>query len=133
MAGVGQKRNDSRPSFHSIGDDIDALVDDVARRRGIPSLKVPDNPAAPVAPVSLPALQPIAAPSAMAAEDSSTGRHVKVWCPDYLLDELFLKARERRVTLNFLVVEALSKSGYRVEPADLIPDGRRLRGKGSSQ
>jgi hypothetical protein len=57
-------------------------------------------------------------------------RSIRGYIPDYLDDELTIKAAERRVTKTFLIMEALAKSGYRVDEADLVQDRRRTRQKG---
>ena len=54
---------------------------------------------------------------------------IRGYMPHYLDDELSRKAAERRVTKTFLIMEALAKSGYRVDNADLIQD-RRKKQKG---
>jgi hypothetical protein len=55
---------------------------------------------------------------------------IRGYIPQYLDDELSIKAAERRVTKTFLIMEALAKAGYRVEEADLVQD-RRRRQKGN--
>jgi hypothetical protein len=47
--------------------------------------------------------------------------------PEYLFDELGLRAVKRRVTKRYLILEALAKAGFVVEPQDLEEDGRRRR------
>jgi hypothetical protein len=54
---------------------------------------------------------------------------IRGYIPDYLDHELAMKAAERSVTKTFLLMEALAKTGYRVEEIDLIQD-RRKRPKG---
>jgi hypothetical protein len=49
----------------------------------------------------------------------------KLTLPDYLNGELNRLAAERKVTKNFLVIEALQKAGYAVKPEDLVGDRRR--------
>ena len=55
---------------------------------------------------------------------------IRGYIPDYLDDELALKAAQRRVTKTFLVLEALAKAGYRVDEIDIVQD-RRKRPKGT--
>ena len=50
---------------------------------------------------------------------------IRGYIPQYLDDELARKAAERRVTKTFLLMEALAKTGYRVEEADLVQDRRK--------
>jgi hypothetical protein len=47
--------------------------------------------------------------------------------PEYLFDELGMRAVKRRVTKRYLILEALAKAGYAVEAQDLEEDGRRRR------
>jgi hypothetical protein len=47
--------------------------------------------------------------------------------PEYLFDELGLQAVKRRVTKRYLILEALAKGGFVVQPQDLEEDGRRRR------
>lgn len=47
--------------------------------------------------------------------------------PEYLFDELGLQAVKRRVTKRYLILEALAKAGYSLQPQDLEEDGRRRR------
>lgn len=49
--------------------------------------------------------------------------------PDYLDRELALAAAQRRVTKAFLVLSALAQAGWRIEPADLVPDRRKARSR----
>jgi hypothetical protein len=56
---------------------------------------------------------------------------IRGYIPQYLDDELSMKAAERRVTKTFLVMEALAKAGYRVDEADLVQDRRKTRQKGN--
>lgn len=55
---------------------------------------------------------------------------VRSYMPLYLDQELAMKAAERRVTKTFLIMEALSKVGYRVDERDLVTDRRRVKSKG---
>lgn len=49
--------------------------------------------------------------------------------PVYLTDALRREAVSRRTTARHLVMLALSKDGFQVDDADLVPDGRRTRSK----
>jgi hypothetical protein len=55
---------------------------------------------------------------------------IRGYIPQYLDDELAMKAAGRRVTKTFLIMEALAKAGYRVDEVDLVQDRRRVRHKG---
>jgi len=54
-------------------------------------------------------------------------RGIQLVVPEYLFEELGMKAVRRRVTKRFLILEALAAAGYRVEPPDMEEDGRRRR------
>jgi hypothetical protein len=50
---------------------------------------------------------------------------IRGYIPQYLDDELSVKAAERRVTKTFLIMEALAKAGYHVAEADMVQDRRK--------
>ena len=52
---------------------------------------------------------------------------LKIAVPDDLWNELRLQALKRRVTVKFLVLEALAEKGYTVDLAAIPEDGRRIR------
>src|SRR4051794_36230973 len=52
---------------------------------------------------------------------------LRIEVPDYLDRQLAFKAVERRVTKQFLVVEALRTAGYRIDDADLVEDKRKTK------
>jgi hypothetical protein len=54
---------------------------------------------------------------------------IRGYIPDYLDNEMAIKAAERRVTKTFLIMEALARAGYRVDEVDLVQD-RRKRPRG---
>jgi len=49
--------------------------------------------------------------------------------PSYLSDALKRAALDTRTTVRHVVISALKDAGFEVAPADLIPDGRRRRGR----
>lgn len=54
---------------------------------------------------------------------------IRGYIPDYLDNEMAIKAAERRVTKTFLIMEALARAGYRVDQVDMVQD-RRKRPRG---
>lgn len=52
---------------------------------------------------------------------------VRFDCPDYLDRELSVKAAEQGVTKTYLILQALGQGGYRLDPADLVKDRRRVK------
>lgn len=47
--------------------------------------------------------------------------------PEYLDQELTMRAARQRATKVYLIIEALGRAGYAVKPEDLVPDRRRTR------
>lgn len=70
---------------------------------------------------------PVSEPQAQFAPVTS----IRGYIPLYLDNELAMKAAERRVTKTFLIMEALAKAGYRVDPTDLVQDRRRIKQRGN--
>lgn len=140
---MSDRTKPERKAFLSIGDEIDNAAEQVARRKGIPTLTPPsvlETPAAHIVPgpsndKPAPSAMRVAVPSrpreapAPSAPRPGHASYVKVKCPDYLLDQLYGHIRKERVTLNHLILSALREKGFHVEEADMIEDGRRLRGK----
>jgi hypothetical protein len=50
---------------------------------------------------------------------------IRGYIPDYLDRQMAMKAAERNVTKTFLIMEALAKTGYRVEDIDFVQDRRK--------
>ena len=47
--------------------------------------------------------------------------------PEYLDQELTMRAACERATKVYLIIDALSRAGYAVKPEDLVPDRRKTR------
>jgi hypothetical protein len=67
------------------------------------------------------------APKAESAAPLTPCKSFNLSVPEYLFDELGLQAVKRRVTKRYLILEALAKAGFTVQPQDLEEDGRRRR------
>jgi hypothetical protein len=85
----------------------------------------PVAPPAEPAPVAVPSTQVPKAPLAPAA--SAKGTALKFEVPDPVWTALRQEALNRRVTVKYLVLEALAAKGYNVDLAAVPEDGRRLR------
>jgi len=130
----------SRKEFLSIEADLDDAADELARRKGIPTLQLPESLSGLAQPIDAGGAAPSARQEAIMPRQQ--GRvaaspekvppteysHVKCRCPDYLVDQLYLEARRKRVTVNHLILSALKAQGFFIRDDDMIPDGRRLRG-----
>ena len=66
-------------------------------------------------------------PSDPAPPPMSPCKSFNLSVPDYLFEELGMQAVKRRVTKRYLILEALAKAGFTIEPQDLEEDGRRRR------
>jgi hypothetical protein len=87
------------------------------------------RPTAPTRPAD-PQAAPTAAPAHAVAPRPASPRKppaLKFDVPDDLWDELRMAALMRRVTVKYLVLEALEAKGYGVDLAAIPEDGRRLR------
>ncbi len=68
-----------------------------------------------------------AAPTPAAASASDKMATLKVAMPDDIWNALRLEALNRRVTVKYLVMEALAAKGYNIDLSQVAEDGRRLR------
>lgn len=91
-------------------DVTDSALDVVNRQLGVPTL-------------TKPAAQPEPGPVRAPVEK------LTIEIPDYLADALRREAAAGRSAAKYLVMLALRKDGYRVDDADLVPDGRRSKSK----
>ena len=130
--------------FRPLDEELDDVAERVAAAKNIPTLTPPTRGRAdvPSTPTSRPAAPVRSASAALpkpgpreARPEPERGRgvtQIRIRCPDHLSDQLVfeqqrLRRTGQRVTLNYLILSALRKAGYRVEEADLVEDGRRLR------
>lgn len=134
----------------------DDLLEALAARKGIARLQNPEEggaarvpAAAPAAdavaaeamaaapaPVSAPAAAPRAEPRrapAAAERQKPTPRErmksMNLELPDYAMRALKELALRESCSVRHVIMRALAKEGIAIRPADLIADGRRLRGK----
>jgi hypothetical protein len=85
-----------------------------------------EEPAAPLVEAAAPAAAPTAQePKAPLAPAKGTALKFEV--PDPVWTALRQEALNRRVTVKYLVLEALAAKGYNVDLAAVPEDGRRLR------
>jgi len=82
------------------------------------------SPASQPAPRRSPAERP---PAATATTEPGAVASLKIEVPEKLWTSLKLEAVRRRVTVRFLILEALARQGYEVDLAEVPQDGRRLR------
>lgn len=63
--------------------------------------------------------------SALPAKPVEPAIRLSVMVPAYLSDAVNLRAASERSTARHIVIQALAAFGFEVDPADLVPDGRR--------
>ena len=93
--------------------------------------RAPAQPSAPAAAMRIgPAIRARATPASSAkpaVASEARGPALKFDVPDALWIELRQEALNRRVTVRYLVLEALAAKGYRVDLEAIPEDGRRIR------
>ena len=136
----------------------DDLLEALAARKGIARLQNPEEGGAPRAAATPPAVEamaaeamaatpaqaPVAAPAAAprpeprrapaaAERQKPTPRErmksMNLELPDYAMRALKELALRESCSVRHIIMRALAKEGIAIRPADLIADGRRLRGK----
>jgi hypothetical protein len=104
----------TRPHFRPIAplDVDDTALERVNERLGVPTMV---RPAAKVTQTDgvTASRQPVEPPRRQ--------RKLTTRIPGYLTDELKQKALDQRTTVRLLLLLALKKDGYRVDPEDLLP------------
>ena len=97
------------------------------RPSSAPEAKAQEPAPQPVEAAPAPITQEPKAPLAPAAPAAAKGTALKFEVPDQVWTALRQEALNRRVTVKYLVLEALAAKGYNVDLAAVPEDGRRLR------
>ena len=130
-----------RKAFNPITVDLDEKVDELARRKGIPTLVDPEPMGASTGwgetadAKTERGREGESASSILVTATPLQGSEyatLKFEAPLYLIDELHAAARRQRSSLKYLLLSPLKAQGFAVRDEDLIPDGRRLRGSRAS-
>ena len=138
----------NRPSFRPIAAPLE--VDDAALEKLNESLRVPTlvNPASgkpaigQEAPQDATKLSPLPSPTrdTPGAKKPTTAKpraialaRLNLNVPLYLLDAINVRAAQERSTTRHLVLQALAAFGFEIDPADIVPDGRRATAKRSGR
>jgi hypothetical protein len=119
-----------RKPFMAINDDDDAQLEQLARQKGVGKLEKPGRESRKgegtngvYASVSVPA-----AAAEPAAKPASKLKTLNLELPDYVWTELKIRAAHQQTSLKHVVMKALVADGIIIQDADMIEDGRRLRG-----
>lgn len=121
-----QMRKTERKAFHPIAADVDEVAERMAKQKGIPSLVAAERES------DVSHGTQAYAPAVVSAKSET---QVRFTCPGYLADELCRAALDTsrwggdRVTVNYIVLEALQHRGYHINDEDLVKDGRRAKKK----
>jgi hypothetical protein len=126
-----------RPAFQSVelDDPIDARLEAKAAEKGIPTLVTPRaEPSKPEEPLIL--VQHAAPSPRRQGREPERGQStprsrmkgLKIELPDYVWIALKIQAAEEMVSLRHLIMTALRAQGISINDADMVEDGRRLRG-----
>lgn len=120
-----------RPAFLPVTSDInDDQLERLAKEKGV-GVMVKPAPAPdegqgarmPDAPAN------IAEPPVSGATPRSRMKSVNLELPDYAWTELKIRAAHRQTSVRHIIMAALLQDGFTIADADMIEDGRRLRGK----
>lgn len=118
-----------RAPFQPVSADVDDhKLERLAAEKGVGSLvKTVANGAGEMAKSVKPETAPVPAASSDATPRSQM-KTVNLEVPDYVWTELKIRAARGQVSVRHVVMSALIKDGITIKDADLIEDGRRLRG-----
>jgi len=116
---------ESKKPFLSIAADVDdSALEAMARTKGVPAMM--DARPVPREHRKEQGRGLIAEPEAAVRPRLS---YIKAAIPDYALTELKTRALRDGVTVNHLILKALSRMGVAILPEHMVEDGRRLRGR----
>jgi hypothetical protein len=122
---VGEGRLNLR-TLQPVGDDAETerAAQEITQSYGGHAQIAPTKEGAPVrAPTSTAAIEPQRQPAAPRTKYAS----FRVDLPEYLDQELTMRAARDRVTKTYLIMEALRRAGYTVQTDDLVTDRRKTR------
>lgn len=118
------------------GDD-DHLLEELAARKGISRLQSLPEPVKVAAPAphspDIIAEQPVSgskqAPRTPQPTPRTRIKSMNLELPDYVMRALKEMALRDDCSVRHIIMRSLAKEGIPIQPADMIADGRRLRGK----
>lgn len=107
-----------RKQFMPLTPDLDERLDRLAEEKGVPKLVRANEGEVGKASDKAPST-----PEKAALRAPSVRLNLEI--PDYLSLELKIKAATEKSTARHIVLSALRQAGYRIDDADMAPDGRR--------
>lgn len=128
----------ARPAFQAVEiDSIDERLEVQAAEKGIPTLVVPKPEMPEAVPPAIEPPKP-ARPTATKTRGRAGGsaqttprarmKTLNVEVPDYAWIEIKMRAARQMVSVRHVIMSALKADGIAINDADMIEDGRRLRG-----
>ncbi|OCK55440.1 hypothetical protein [Bradyrhizobium sp. LMTR 3] len=124
----------NRPAFVPLDTDLDdERLESLAREKGVGTLQKPQKQGeqGPKTPSPVEALLP--EPPASGATPRERMKPLNTELPDYVWTELKIRAAHRQTSVRHVIMTALIKDGITIAEADLVEDGRRLRGRVAPQ
>lgn len=131
LLSAGQRRvGQGRPNFRALKpagiDDAETErhVEEITQSYGAHAQIPPAKPQAANVPV-----EPLASAEAAPPQAARRTRYAsfRVDLPEYLDQELTMRSARQRATKTYLIMEALHRAGYTVNPEDLVADRRKTR------
>lgn len=122
-----------RPPFRPLDTDIaDERLESLAREKGVGTMQhpIPKREQGPNLPKQqAPASVALPEPPAKGATPRGRMKPLNVELPDYVWTELKIRAVHRQTSVRHVILSALVGDGITIAEADMIEDGRRLRGR----
>jgi hypothetical protein len=106
--------------------DEENLLEELAARKGVGRLQQNPGTVRPAQPPE-PSSQPRPAPEGPTPRTRMKTMNLEL--PDYVMQQLKELALREECSVRHLIMRSLAGQGIRVREADLIADGRRLRGR----
>src|SRR5687767_14128583 len=128
---IMSNQNQRRPFLSINDDDVDARLEQLAAEKGVGKMEKP-RPAGnregegTLPPAHADALQ-VESERAVATPRSKM-KTVNLELPDYLWTDLKIRGAHKQTSVRHVIIAALIKDGFPIKDADMIEDGRRLRG-----
>lgn len=121
----------TKPAFQSVElDPIDVRLEAKAVEKGIPTLVTTkqDAPESNVVAPTEPTRKPRRAGAATQSTPRGRMKTLNIEVPDYAWIAIKMRAAQEMVSVRHIIMSALKAEGIQIKDADMIEDGRRLRG-----
>lgn len=120
-----------RAPFQPLSSDIDDSLEQLARQKGVGVMVKPEKeeqgPKAALPPEPSPRPKKAQQPAEEATPRSQM-KTVNMELPLYVWTDLKIRAAHQQTSVRHIIMTALKAAGVEIAEADMIEDGRRLRG-----